>query len=144
MAHVEAKIVSGLMAHFSGLSLPAGVGVAYPNVNFTPSGSPYVRLSLAKNTPTNPHISGALTIYRGIFMAVVCWPINQGIVAASELAGAIRDHFAFNDALNNRRVISHDGIEISIGLEDAPRVAGDDQGTVYTEIPVIIPWTVYP
>ncbi|BAQ18308.1 phage tail terminator-like protein [Methyloceanibacter caenitepidi] len=137
MANIEAKIINGLLTHFGAISLPAGVTVAYPNINFDPDGSPYVRLTIAKNQPVNHHIGGGKEPERvGIFMAVVCWPVGAGIVAPSELAGTIRDHFKFNTQIN------YDGIRIWITEE--PRVAGDDQGPVYCEIPVVIPWRCLP
>lgn len=141
---VEAKIVNGLMSHFQGFALPADVAVAYPDVDFTPNGRKHVRLSVAPNTPLAPHISGSLTIHRGILLAVICWPPGGGIVEALELAGSIREHFAFNDAKDDRRVISHDGIEIRIGVEFPPRIASSEPVETFTETPVTIPWTVYP
>lgn len=135
---IEAKVVSGLMAHFTGISLPSGATVAWPNTNFTPPpDKPYVRISIAKNQPINRHIGGGKEPERiGLFMAVVCWPVGQGIVAPSELAATIRDRFAFNTK------IDFDGIRIWI--DDEPRVAGDEQGSVCCEIPVIVPFHVYP
>ena len=72
---VEAKVINGLMTHFKAIALPAGVKVAYPNKNFTPDGREYIRLSIRKNTPTNPHIAGAPTIYRG-------WPDRRRTASA--------------------------------------------------------------
>ena len=138
--NIEAKIINGLMEHFRGVPL-GGAEVAYPNVDFSPSGAPYVRLSVVKNSVSSPHISDAGAVRMGLLMASVCWPVGKGIVSASELAGAIRDHFALNG--EDRRVIEHDGIEIHIGVDEAPSVKGDIQGPVYTEIPVVIPWHVY-
>ena len=139
---VEAKIVNGLLEHFSTLALPEGVETAYPNLDFKPGKKPYVRISVQHNTPTAPHISGSLTIHRGVLLAVVAWPVEQGVVEATELSGSIRDHFAVENG--ERRVIAHDGIEISIGIDEEPGVQGADQGDVFTEIPVVIPFHVYP
>jgi hypothetical protein len=134
---IEAKIIDGLLAHFGGAVLPSGTDVAWPNVNFEPDGSPFVRLSVAKNNPVTHHIGGGREPGRmGILLAVVCWPVGQGLIPPSEVANDIRDRFKYNT------VIRHDGIVIRIVNE--PRVAGDDQGDVYTEIPVVIPWIVDP
>lgn len=147
---VEAKIINGLIEHFNGITLPAGVTVAYRNANFvkptkivTISGKaatvpvPYVELIIGKNPPINSHLGGGKEpIRRGLFLANVYWPVGQGIVQASELAGTIRNHFAFNTQIN------HDGIRIWITEE--PTVQGDEQGPVYSVIPVVTPWRVFP
>lgn len=152
--HVEAKIVDGLIRHFGSLTLPAGVEVAYPNVAFQPPADtaggkkvpkPYIRLSVERNTPIELRIAtGDEPIRRGFLLAVVCWPTGEGEIALSELAGTIRDHFAFNDARTDRRVISHEGIDILIGIDSPPSVNGPEQGPVYSETPIVIPWHVFP
>ena len=135
--YVETKIVEGLIAHFDGVTLPPDISVAYPNTDFIQDGSPFIRLSIEKNDPQTWHLGGGREpIRRGLFMAVVCWPVGQGIIDPSEVAGAIRDRFAYNT------VINYDGIRILITEE--PRVAGDIQEDVYVEIPVIIAWVVMP
>lgn len=146
---VEAKIVDGLCSHFSGLipSLPTGMTVAYPNIDFTPPAAGYVRLSIGNNGAMFPTIrANREPIRMGIFMATVCWSLGGGLIAASELAGTIFDHYAFNDDKSGRRVISCDGITIRTML-DGTGVGGVKdamQGDVYTEIPVLIPWKVIP
>lgn len=152
--HIESKIVAGLLNHFNGVTLPSGATVAYPNVDFTaPTVTvggkvvpvPYVRLVVRKNVPAQPFIRGKREPIRmGLFMATVCWPSGHGISQASELAGKIRDHYAFNDSHSDRRVIDYDGIRIFIGVDQEVQVNDDLQGSVYTEIPVIVPWKVIP
>lgn len=139
---VEAKIIDGLCSHFAGLSLSGIAAVAYPNVTFTPpvdgtEPQPYVRLTIAKNTPVNTSISGGQEpIRQGLLLATVCWPVGTGLIAASEVAATIRSAFAFNTS------ISYQSIQIRITGE--PDVKGDIQGDIYTEIPIVIPWSVYP
>lgn len=135
---IEAKIINGLITWFNGITLPAGVEVAPPNVNYEPTvGTPYVRLMVRKNTPQTSHIGGGKEpIRRGFFLANVNWPVAQGIVKPSELAGTIRNRFAF------ATVIPHDGITIRIVEE--PTVQGDDVRDAFIEIPVVCPWQVYP
>lgn len=136
---IEAKIIDGLLERFGTVTLPVGVSVAYPNVAFTPDGtSPYVRLTIAKNTPVTASLSGGREPIRmGLFMVTVYWPVGAGIIAPSELAGTIRDAFAFG-----AKWVSNDGVEFRIVEE--PTVKGDLVDGVYTEIPVVIPWHVYP
>ena len=132
---VETKVVEGLISHFEGLGLT--LPIAYPNVDFIQDGTAFVRLSIEKNDSTTWHMGGGRQPIRmGLFMAMVCWPVGQGIIAASELAGQIRDRFAYNT------VINYD--DITIRITEEPRVAGDMQEDAYAEIPVIVPWMVTP
>jgi len=134
---IEAKIVNALLAEFATVTLPAGVKVAQPNVTFTPDGTnPYVRLSIAKNTPKGFISGDREPIRMGFLLAVVCWPVGQGIVKPSELAGTIRDVFKFNTKVNR------EGIELRVS--DEPAVKSDMQAAGYVEIPVVIPWAQYP
>lgn len=136
---IEAKIVEGLCDYFeNNVTLPAGMGVAYPNVAFTPDGTnPYVRLTIAKNTPVTHRLGGGKEPERmGIFQATIYWPIGVGLVAPSEVANTIRNAFAYNTT------IDHAGIRIRVTQE--PAVRGDLPDGAYTQIPVVIPWSVYP
>lgn len=135
---VEAKIINGLIEAFEDITLPIGVSINYPNTGLVPtSGRPYVRLSVEKNTPRTTNIGGGMEPERmGNFMAVVCWPISEGAIKPAEVAGLIRNRFAFNTK------IDHDGIRIWIVEE--PAVVGDIQGSIYNETPVVIPYHVYP
>lgn len=135
---IEAKIIDGLIDRFNNsVMLPAGTLVAYPNKTFTPDGNPYVRLTIAKNTPV-PHKIGAgkEPERMGIFLATVCWPLGQGLGAASDLANAIRDAF--------KRTTWWDYSGIRIRIVDEPAVQGDVEDDVYSQVPVTIPWHVYP
>lgn len=135
--HIETKIYEGLIAHFETLSLPAGTEVAYPNVDFTPSGDWFVAVSVSRGKPINHDMGGGEEPERrGFFLVRVCRKANKGTNAATNLAGSIRDHFAFGT------IIRHDGIEIWITEE--PSVEDGEQGPVYYETPVVIPWRVYP
>lgn len=135
---IEAKVADGLIRRFGEVTLPSGCTVAYPNVAFTPDGThPYVKLTVAKNQPISARISGGHEpIRQGIFLATVCWPINQGLGAASDLANAIRDKFAFGSRWTEA------GVEIRV--VDEPMVQGDIVNGAYDEIPVTVPWKVYP
>src|SRR5688572_22674758 len=136
-SHTEGKIYDALIAHLQQFALPAGMEIAYPGTNFpglNSSGQPkpkpaagYIRVDFRVNTPINPHISGAALVRMGFFMATVCWPVAEGIVKPTDLASRIRDHFAFNDAGDDRRIIDHEGLRILIGIDPAPRVGDADQ-----------------
>ena len=133
---IEAKIVLALETAFLDVTLPTGCGIAAPNVAFAPTGSPYVRVAIAKNQPINTSLSGGREpVRQGILLLTVCWPIGAGLLPASELAGTLRDAFAFNTR------IPFAGGEIRVTQE--PRVGGDMQMPNYTEIPVVIPWQAF-
>ena len=135
---IESQVVDGLIDRFRTVTLPAGVGVAYPNKAFTPDGThPYIKLTVAKNQPITSHIGGGKEPIRmGIFLAVVCWPNNSGIGAASDVAQSIRNAFAYNSRW------TYSSVEFRI--VDEPMVQGDIVNGAYVEIPVVIPWRVYP
>jgi hypothetical protein len=133
---IEAKIVLALETAFQDVTLPAGCGIAAPNVPYTPDGSPYVRLTIAKNKPINVSLSGGREpVRQGILMLTVCWPIGGGLLPASELAGTLRDAFKFNTRI--------DFAGGYIKVTDEPMVQGDMQMANYSEIPVVIPWQAY-
>lgn len=140
---IEAKIENGFVEFFGTIPL-SGIAVAYDGVPFSPTGEPYVKLTVQNNTPINSFIGSASAIQRGIFLALVRWPVGQGVVKAKELAGKIRDAFAADDAGADRRIINHDGIQIRIGIEEPPGVRGAETGEVYVDVPVIVPWHVFP
>lgn len=135
---IEAKVVDGLISRFNELTLPSGTGVSYPNVTFVPDGThPYVKLTVAKNQPISARLSGGHEPIRmGIFLAVVCWPTNSGLGAASDVAQSIRDKFAFGTKWTYSAV--------DFRVVDEPMVQGDIVSGPYTEIPVTVPWRVYP
>jgi hypothetical protein len=119
--------------------------VAYPNVDFTPPAAGYVRLSIGNNGAMFVGLrANREPIRQGIFMATVCWPIGSGLVVASELAGTIFDHYAFNDNKSGRRIITVDEISIHMMLDNTGGVKEMMQGDVYAEIPALIPWKVIP
>lgn len=141
---VEAKAYEALKAHLE--SFGAGLEIAWPGVNYpqptAAKPAKYLRVTFAPNTPTNPFIEGDGTIRMGLFLILICWPVGEGIVKPTDLAGALRDWFAFDGG--NRRVLVGDGVAVRIGVEQAPSVGGAEQDKVQTEIPVVVPWHVYP
>lgn len=134
---IEAKIVLALQTAFQGVTLPTGCGIAAPNVPFTPDGeNPYVRLVIAKNQPVNVAIGGGREpVRQGILLLTVCWPVGVGLLPASELAGDLRDAFAYNTRIN------FTGGFVKVTGE--PMVQGDMQVANYSEIPVVIPWQAF-
>lgn len=135
--HIEAKITEGLIEHFSELSLPDGVDVALPNETYVPDASPFVRLSVQRNSAMTRHLGGEREpIRRGFFQASIFWPNGAGITDALNLAGTIRDKFAYNTEIN------HAGVRIRIVGDDETNVGGEIEDDGYVHIPIVIPWLV--
>jgi len=137
--HIEAVIVDALLSEAASVSLPTGFEKAWPNTAFDPldNSTGYVRFSILKNTPTNPRIRfGDEPIRRGILQASVFVPENRGIVSASETVGIIRDAFARGTKITSGSV--------TIRIDDEPDVGPDIQNGAWVQIPVSIPYIVYP
>lgn len=134
---IEARIVLALQDAFEAITLPAGCRVAGPGLAFTPDGTnPYVRLTIAKNTPINAALGGGREpVRQGILLLTVCWPVGAGILPATELAATLRAAFKFNTRIN------FTGGYIKICEE--PAVQGDMIDGVYVQIPVVIPWMAF-
>jgi hypothetical protein len=84
-------IAAALYARCKGIQ-PA-VDVAYPNKPFTPrAGQPYVRMSVIYGPPDN-RIYGPFYREKGMFQAVLCYPLDAGEGAALERAAQVRSAF---------------------------------------------------
>lgn len=135
--HIEAQIPEALQSHFGGISLPSGTEIAHIGIDFTPTSNPYVRLQLFKNAPVQNQIAfNRAPIRRGIFQASVFWPVGQGLVKPSEVAGTIRDGFA--------RGTKIDATDFVIRIDQEPTVGSDIQEKAWMQIPVSIPFVIYP
>lgn len=137
-ATVEGNIAEALFRHFSALSLPSGVRVAYPGAAFTPTeGQPYVRLTFVPNTPVQSAISfDAEPIRLGLLQVSVFWPAGQGVIGAMDLAGLIRLHFKRGTKIDESGVL--------VWIINEPEIAAPIQEPTWLHVPVTIPWHVYP
>lgn len=134
---IEAKIVLALEQAVLSVATAASVAISAPGVEFTPDGSPYLQVTIAKNTPINVSLSGGREpVRQGILLVNVVWPTGPGILPATELAAKVRDAFKFNSRFN------FTGGYIKIC--DEPVIQGDvgDRG-VNIEIPVVIRWMAF-
>lgn len=134
---IEGKIVLALEGYFLDVELPANCGISAPGVPYTPDGTnPYVKLTVAHNTPLTVAMSGNREpIRQGILLLVVVWPTGSGILAPTELAAKLRTAFKLNTK------IPFDGGYIKIC--DEPVVQGDVGDGVNIEIPVVIRWMAF-
>lgn len=134
---IEAKIVLALQGAVLPVAQAAGLAIAGPGVVFTPNGtSPYLRVTIAKNTPINTGIGGGREpVRQGILLVTACYPVGAGILPATETAAAIRAAFAFNTK------IPFTGGFIKIC--DEPALQGDMIDGVYVQIPVVVKWMAF-
>jgi hypothetical protein len=133
---IEAKITLALEQAVLSVAQAESVAIAAPGVPFTPTGDPYLRVTLAKNTPINVSLSGGREpVRQGILLVVVGWPVGPGILPATELAAKVRDAFKFNTRFN------FDGGMVKIC--DEPTIQGDVGDGVNIEIPVVIRWMAF-
>jgi hypothetical protein len=137
--HIEAEIVHGLFNEANGITLGSGFVKAWEGVPYDPTGNNvgFVRFSVLKNDPINPRIRhGNEPIRRGIFQASVFVPDGAGIVQATEQAGIIRDAFARGTRITSGNV--------TIRIDDEPTVGPAIQEEAWLQIPVSVPFIVYP
>lgn len=136
--HIQAQIDAALNDHLEALSLPSGVRIAWPNVDFKPNASKaYLGVQQFPNAPENVVIRfGAAPVRRGIYQVSVFGVVGKGAIGAGDLAGQISDHFTRGTSLTagNLTVVILNEPTIAPGLQEKARY----------QIPVTIPWTVYP
>lgn len=111
--------------------------IAAPGRVYTPDGvNPYLKLTIAHNTPVTVAMSGTREPMRqGILLCVVNWPAGSGTLAATEAAAKLRAAFRFNTRL------PFDGGYIKI--VDEPTLQGNIGDDVSVEIPVVIRWVAF-
>jgi hypothetical protein len=137
--HIEAEIVHGLFNEANGITLGSGFVKAWEGVPYDPTGNDagYVRFSVLKNDPINPRIRhGDEPIRRGIFQASVFVPDGAGTIPANEQAGLVRSAFVKGTKITSGGV--------TIRVDDEPTVGSAIQDGPWLQVPVSIPFIVYP
>ena len=137
--HKDAQIDDALFRHMSTMVLPAEVtgGISYPNINFDADSKPHIRTSHFTNQDQNIDISFETdTIRRGIFQASVFWNVGTGLIKPKEVAGLIKDHFALGTRITEAT--------FTIRIDEPPSIGSDIQETNWVQIPVSIPYVIYP
>lgn len=137
--HIEAVIIDALFTEADGITLANGFVKAWEGVPYDPTGNEtgFVRFSVLKNNPINLRIALSTSpIRRGILQASVYVPDGAGIVQATEQAGIIRDAFE-----RGTKITSGD---VTIRIDDEPTVDPAIQEEAWLQIPVSIPFIVYP
>jgi hypothetical protein len=137
--HIEAVIGKALTDHAKAINLATGFTFSEQNMDFDPSGNEvgFVRLDYIPNNPTNFRIAlDTSPIRRGIFQASVYVPDGTGMLQATEQAGIIRDAFERGTKITSGNV--------TIRVDDEPTVGPAIQEEAWLQIPVSIPFIVYP
>jgi hypothetical protein len=129
---IEAKIMAALMGRLQ--ALPQSPTVAWPGLDFQPAiGTPYLRPSFL-SVPTVQATLGlaGFNRYSGILQVSVFHPINQGIIAPTEIAAAVAAHFKRGTSM------AQGGVTVRVEAPPTVNTALTEDGWHHT--PVSISW----
>ena len=133
---VEARIADLLLAHLADLTFMPPLPIAYPGVAFNPPEGAYLEATLIPNTNLNRGLGpNDSTQFRGIFQVTVVAPNNAGIIAPTEMAAKIADHF-------ERGTLIADGA-LRVKIDGRPSLAPPISDTDRMSIPVSIRWHAF-
>jgi len=135
--HIQTQITEAMHEHLKLLTLPSGVEIAWPNVEFAAGKKPYLRVENSPNVPVNPRIAfGKDPIRMGIYQVSAHGKKNKGESDIADLAGLVSDHFKRGTkiAIGPLQIIILDDPNISPSLSDKDG----------HQVPVQISWTLYP
>lgn len=121
---VETQIYKALRDRLAALSFDPPLPIAWPNLAMDPPPSTYLKADILWNRKINRGItSNSATEHRGILQVTVVAPANSGIVAPTNVAGAVVAHFARGTP------ISLGGIKVKIEGEPSlsPPLPGGDR-----------------
>jgi len=136
MATIESTIPSLLFTHMAALVLSPVLPVSYPDNPFTPPAGAYLEVRHLPNSNVNLFVGDDAPVqYRGILQITVVYLSAKGIVAPSEVAGKIVDHFKKGTVLRS-------GI-VAVRIYEKPSVAPSMQDTDRVRIPVTIKYNCF-
>lgn len=131
----ETRISEALNAWLNALVLSPVVPIAWPNLNFNPSGA-YLRPWLL------PAPTEAITLsaagpndYRGIYQVSVFYPVGGGANKAIEIASAIVSHFKRGTSITRE--------EIRVWMDDPPYLGSMVQEPNTFQLPVSVPYRAF-
>lgn len=94
-ATVEATIAELLFARLTSLVLSPALPVSYQGLPFTPPTGPYLRADFIPNRTDNLGLANdASARHQGILQIMVIYPVGQGVVKPTNVAGLVASHFA--------------------------------------------------
>jgi hypothetical protein len=136
MSGVETRIYEALAAQLAALALTPAMPIAWPNVDFKPPATGYLRASfLPAATGAFARSGTGSNEHRGIFQIDVFWPENKGETEPSNKAAAIIAHF------KRGTVLSREGATIRI--DDPPYRGPSLQEPGFLQIPVSVPYHAF-
>lgn len=96
-----AQVLDALLARVAALTLSPVLPVDYPEVTFDPpADGKYLTVSFFPNRPMAEGLTSG-RVDQGLLQVTVVWPKNQGLVAPSNIAQAVIDHFPNGLALQS-------------------------------------------
>lgn len=121
----EGEIPNLLMARLAALTLSPALPVAWEGRDYTPPAGTYLSARYLPNTNQEPFVGNTDPArHLGIFQVTVNVLPDGGIIAPSDIAGAIVDHFAKGTKLSANGVTVHVYEKPSVGsaLQDPERI----------------------
>lgn len=131
------EIFDALLTRFSTLAVGSpALPLAFPDIGFDPAtdalDGKYIEAKPFNNTPLWEGLSAG-QIRQGLFVVGVVWPKGQGVIAPTEAAEAVAEHFHRGQMLRSGSTVVKLSLEPLIGTP----LSEPDKTTV----PVTISWT---
>lgn len=133
---VEGKIPDLLIKKLNAIGFMTGVPRAEQGIKFDPAAvnGHYLEYRFLPNRNNNYGLSKDSPTQRlGIFQVTVCYPTGTGIIAPTEIAAAIVEHF------HQDLILYADGV--SVKVYEKPSVAPSIQDGTWDKYPVSIRYT---
>lgn len=132
---LEVKIFRALTDRLDAFAAARVLTVAKPGLAFSPGGATYLRAFQLPGSTDAMDVAGVVEDQRGTFQVNIVSPEGAGLVAAFELAAALKAWFAPGTAL------SHQGMAFSI--QTPPHIGPALEEPGWTVVPVSIRWRVF-
>lgn len=136
---IDANVMRALYTNLSQWSPPGGQTVVYPLQKFKPGQSPYIRITLLRNTPARLTINkGGIHQLQGILQANFVYPVNAKTVAEPVMmahAGSLIEYFKSGTTIP----VSGKRIEIP----RRPEIGAISITADRVQVPVSIGWRIF-
>lgn len=135
---IEADAMRALYTRLSNWTPPGGQAVVYPLQKYDPGSSPYIRITLLRNTPARLTINnGGIHQLQGILQATFVFPLPSQFAepVMMDHAGSLIDHFK-------------SGTRIPVGSKSIEIPRKPDIGVISisadrVQVPVSISWRIF-
>ena len=133
--YIEAKIFEALATKLAALTLSPTMQVAWPNVDFTPPASGYLRAThLPADTRQASLGDAGLNRHIGIFQVDVFLAEGGGETAVKDIAGAVIAHFKRGTVLTTGGIV--------LKVNEPPTLGPVLKASPYIQAPVTIRYMV--